>query len=131
MGCLDVACPELTHLRISGLSRATSFVVEMVEAVTKVDAQQSLLCVKLPPNLRHIIVQPGTATPESGKFASRHISDEFMMKQLERLEGENELKRGIQFRLLRRDTRAKLDATSKSHWMDGLCSGATCLQVHV
>ncbi|KIM83618.1 hypothetical protein PILCRDRAFT_7032 [Piloderma croceum F 1598] len=120
MGSLDVACPELTHLRISGLSRAAAFAAELAEALTRVDSRQALFNAKLPSNIRHIVVQPGVPTPVSGKFASARLSDDCMMEQLGNLVEDGKNNSGVRFTLLKRRECGDIAATSRRLWMDSL-----------
>lgn len=118
MGGLDAVCPELTHLRISGLSRATAFAAELVEALTSDGASDALFSAKLPQNVRHVVVQPGSPVPASGKFMSARLSDDCMMDQLESLVGDEEVKRGVKYTLLKRSECGDVAVTSKRRWME-------------
>ncbi|KAG6885155.1 hypothetical protein C0993_005518, partial [Termitomyces sp. T159_Od127] len=94
-GVLDEACPSLTHLRVSGLSMATTFALEL-QAAFKGD-DESPFPSRLPRSLRCVAVQP--AAPQlqvSGKGAANLARDEMMMMQLEKLE----VPEGIEFTLL-------------------------------
>ncbi|KAG6826352.1 hypothetical protein H0H92_000217 [Tricholoma furcatifolium] len=83
-GGLDEACPSLTHLRVSGLSMAVTFALELQEAFTGADA--SPFPSKLPGRLRHVVIEPATPLSASGKSAANQARDELMMSQLEHLE---------------------------------------------
>jgi len=129
MGSLDVVCPQLTHLRISSLSRATAFAAELAEAMMEDDTPLALLQATLPPNIRHVIVQPGLPMHGSGKFASARLSDDCMMDQLRSLVGDLELNPGIQFTLLKRSEYGDNPSTSKQHWLERLDGGVGCWEV--
>lgn len=128
MGSLDAVCPELTHLRISGLSRATAFAAELVDAVTADDASQALFNATLPSKVRRVVVQPGPVV-HTPKLVSARLSDDCMMDKLESLDGGGATKRGLQYSLLKRSVSGDIAVTSKRHWLDRLDGGDGCWEV--
>lgn len=129
MGNLTAACPSLTHLCISGLSRATAFAAELAEAIEGDDSSQSLFNTTLPPNVRHVVVQPGLPTQMLGKFVSARLSDECMMAHLRSLVGDETTKRKVQFTLLERSKCGETVSTSKRRWMERLDGWEEYLEV--
>jgi len=130
MGGLDVVCPELTHLRISGLSRATAFAAELVEAMTgDDDASQALFNAMLPPNVRHIVIQPDFPVHTSAKFAAARLSDDSMMEQFGGIVGNAAITRDMQFTLLKRS--GDTTSTSKRQWLERLNGGLGCWDMQI
>lgn len=126
MGSLDVACPELTHLRISGLSRATSFVAELAEAVAGEEGFGLSFNANLPRGIRHVIVQPGPLVPKaskSGKGTSSRLSDDCMMNLLARLVGNNGVNGNVRFTLLERSECESVTDITKRQWLRRLDGG--------
>ncbi|KAG6852205.1 hypothetical protein C0991_002017 [Blastosporella zonata] len=120
-GGLDEACPSLTHLRVSGLSMAVTFAVELREAFAGSD--QSPFSSKLPSSLRHVDVQPvgppttsgkGTAAVQARENATNHARDELMMTHLKGLQPPQ----GVAFSLLPRAETDSTYDTFRREWSD-------------
>lgn len=124
MGGLDAACPELKHLRISGVSRAVSFVRELSEALRTDD--DSLFPAKLPTNVCNVYVQPSPAThPPSPKISNIRLVNDTMQGQLERLTRDENLKNDLQFHLLKACD-SDIRSTSRLEWLNRLEGGDGC-----
>ncbi|KAF5385359.1 hypothetical protein D9615_001019 [Tricholomella constricta] len=122
MGGLDEACPSLTHLRVSGLSMAVSFALELQEAFSGVET--SPFPSKLPPGVRHVVLEPAPPFPfpASGKPAASHARDQLMMEQLEDLTPPQ----GVEFSLLARaDAHIPCD-TFRRDWIERLDGTEGC-----
>ncbi|KAG6917379.1 hypothetical protein DXG01_002758 [Tephrocybe rancida] len=113
-GVLDEACPSLTHLRVSGLSMAITFARELQEAFAGDD--ESAFPAKLPSHVRHVVVQPAPALPESGKMAASLPRDALMMAQLQGLQPPQ----GLAFSLLPRAESDGPYVTFRRDWSDRL-----------
>jgi len=122
IGCLDIACPELTHIRISGLSRATSFVAELVEALTGDEESGSSFTASLPASVRHVIVEPGPLVPTQRKGTSLHFADDCMLDQLANLVGNDKIREDLRFTLLGRSDCEDVAGTAKQRWLRRLDS---------
>ncbi|KAG6856826.1 hypothetical protein H0H87_000303 [Tephrocybe sp. NHM501043] len=92
-GGLDEACPSLTHLRVSGLSMAVSFVQELREAFTGEDDLP--FASKLPSSVRCVVVQPAgvpvaseksSAAMQARESVTNNARDEVMMSHLKALQ---------------------------------------------
>jgi len=119
IGCLDIACPELTHICISGLSRATSFVAELAEALTGDEESRSSFNANLPANVRHVIVQPGVMVPAPVQRmgTSPHLSDDCMMDELTNLVGNDGIRGDVRFTLLGRSDCENVVGTARQQWL--------------
>ncbi|KAG6893693.1 hypothetical protein C0992_008992 [Termitomyces sp. T32_za158] len=113
-GVLDEACPSLTHLRVSGLSMATTFALEL-QAAFKGD-DESPFPSKLPGGLRCVTVQPAPCLQVSAKGAANMARDQMMMTQLEKLE----IPEGIEFTLLPRPSIDGPSEVFRREWSDRL-----------
>jgi hypothetical protein len=123
MGGLDITCPELTHLRISGLSRATSFVAELAEAITGDEESRQSFNANLPKSVRHVIVQPGPLASVPVKGTSSRLSDDCMMDQLASLAGNSGIRGNVRFTLLERSECDNISATMRQQWIQRLAGG--------
>ncbi|EKM75484.1 hypothetical protein AGABI1DRAFT_13305, partial [Agaricus bisporus var. burnettii JB137-S8] len=84
LGCLESSMPELTHLRVSGLSLAVSFSKELEEAYTNNNTDECTFSSKLPLHLRHIIIERASESSSSNHKTAR-LKDQLMVKNLEAL----------------------------------------------
>ncbi|KAG5351030.1 hypothetical protein C0989_008225 [Termitomyces sp. Mn162] len=113
-GGLDEACPSLTRLHVSGLSMATSFTLELQAAFAGDD--ESPFPSKLPSRLRHVVIQPASPPPVSGKDTANIARDEMMMAHLEKLDPPQ----GMDFTLLPRISTDRSYDAFKREWSDRL-----------
>lgn len=113
-GVLDEACPSLKHLRVSGLSMATTFSLEL-QAAFKGDDEVSFPS-RLPSGLHCVVVQPAPCLQVSGKGAANIARDEMMMAQLEKLE----IPEGMEFTLLPRPLADGMYEVFRREWSDRL-----------
>jgi len=91
LGCLSSSCPSLKHLRVSGITQATSFLIELEEALCSIDAGENqnepsaLFASRLPPNLHSIDIQQGPLLAEGKKAnALRIIEEQVVLERIER-----------------------------------------------
>lgn len=119
IGCLDIACPELTHICISGLARAISFVSELEEALMGDEESRSSFNSNLPRSLRHVIVQPGPMVPSQRKGTSL---DDCMIEQLANLVDKDGMRRDVQFTLLGRSDCKDVAVMARKQWLQRLDS---------
>jgi hypothetical protein len=120
MGGLDDACPSLTHLRVSGLSMALSFALELQEAFS--DDNTSPFPSTLSPHIRQLLVQPAPTLPASGKPAAAHAREQLMMDQLSKLKAPN----GVRFEVLGRPEGDALYDSFRRDWQARLEGGEGC-----
>jgi hypothetical protein len=144
LGALDAVCPNLTHLMISDLSMAVSFVDELEEALkTGRDSEAntntsndmyypSPFTVNLPSKLEFIAIQP-RLEPER-EFSGRHrvstLKDQEMMDRLERLRLDSAEAGGIHgVRFILRDRSVSAfdsNEVARREWCDRLDGGNGC-----
>ncbi|GLB43626.1 hypothetical protein LshimejAT787_1401380 [Lyophyllum shimeji] len=124
-GGLDEACPSLTHIRVSGLSMAVSFALELQEALSNVET--SPFPSKLPPRIQHVAVQPAPPLPASGKPAASHARDQLMMEQLAAVK----TPRGVTFSLHPRGHADIPDESFRQDWLAQLDGGEGCWAIPV
>lgn len=117
IGNLEAACPNLTHLRISGLSMALSFVEELEDALSEGHGPHVLFESKLPPHIRYLLVHPGLAPSVSGKERVWHKMDGAMMKKLAQL---GEGVKSIECMLLDRNLPESSCELVRREWSDRL-----------
>ncbi|KAG5649114.1 hypothetical protein H0H81_006177 [Sphagnurus paluster] len=120
LGGLDNACPSLTHLRVSGLSMAVSFSMELQDAFNGME--NSPFPSKLPPRIRHVVVEPAHPLPLSGKPAALHVRDQLMMEQLTDLKSPE----GLKFSFLPRAVNQSIPESFKKDWLARLCGAEAC-----
>ncbi|KAG6818506.1 hypothetical protein H0H93_004436 [Arthromyces matolae] len=113
-GGLDEACPSLTHLRVSGLSMATTFALDLQAAFA--GDEDSPFPSKLPSRLRHLVIQPAKALPSSEKEAAHRARDDAMVAQLEKLQPPQH----VEFTLLPRATMEGAYGVFQRDWVDRL-----------
>lgn len=90
---LEGACPALEELRVSGLAMASSFVIELEDALLSSSSSSSegsdnddaLFPASLPPTIKSVIVQAGVRPPVGAKSSMVVLKDDAMMRQLERI----------------------------------------------
>ena len=91
MSVLENACPSLQFLKVSGLGSATSFVMEVKEAMENKEnggeETISLFPAKFPARIRQVTLQagPGPKVVNGGKEGNVHFKDRLMMNGLEAL----------------------------------------------
>lgn len=129
MGVLESVCPELTHLRISGLSRATAFASELTEALAEPSSpSQTLFNARLPPNVRSIVIQPAASMPGFGKGPAQRLTDDLMIATIEGLvRREGDLWVTV---LKRSDGDGDMKKEAKREWMDRLSGNEGCWVGH-
>jgi hypothetical protein len=109
MQSIRLACPNLTHLRISGLTMALSFVEELTEALRASDGSDNqssaLFAPQLPPKLRILMIQPGPV-PSASIHTSASVKDRMMMERLVEVvdTSVNPHPKGVDVVLVERDT---------------------------
>ncbi|KAI0942600.1 hypothetical protein AcW1_003186 [Taiwanofungus camphoratus] len=115
LGVLDAACPALTHLRISGLLVATSFVNELHEALKEDSESQTPFVAKLPPTVQHVVVQQGLGPPgkKCNSVAARHAHTSALLRQIA---SAKDLKRPVRFSLLDRSSNEDVYRDMLDHW---------------
>ncbi|KAF9458500.1 hypothetical protein BDZ94DRAFT_1270402 [Collybia nuda] len=120
MGSLDDACPSLTHLRVSGLSMAVSFVSELQEAFSS--DHTSPFPATLSSHVQQLIVQPAASLPASGKPGTSYFRDQAMMDQLQALKPRKDLS----FEVLERPDGEELYESFRRDWKARLEGGLGC-----
>jgi hypothetical protein len=145
MGALDAACPRLTHLRVSGLCMALSFVEELEEALAAGGkgeggegegeggggregggGPQAVFQARLPPKLKCLLVQP--APPAPSFFRSHGVWEKMeaaMMMRLARLTG-GAGAGGVRYGLLDRSVRETSCERVRRDWAERLDGGEGC-----
>jgi len=122
MDSLRIVCPNLTHLRVSGLSMAISFVEELAEALKKSDGRDddgdstSLFAPRLPPRIRTLMVQPGPAPSMSGRIGECFLKDQMMIERLTDLVGAAGNTKAVRFVLCERDTQDGSYTYERARW---------------
>ena len=130
---LEGACPALEELRVSGLAMASSFVIELEDALfSSFSANDSddAFSASLPPNVKSVIVQAGARPPVGGKASMTMmvLKDDAMMRQLERIRevARDAEREGVRVSVLDRPE-AGVDVISplemKKVWLDGVGGG--------
>jgi len=127
LGGLESVMPNLTYLRVSGLTLAVSFSQELEQAFasSSTGEEDRMFPAKLPPKLKHISIQCG---PEFTKSSlNLRLKDENMMQNLEKLE-ERVTKEGhaTRFSLLARSTKKLTVDDLHEQWVDRLRGKAGC-----
>ncbi|KAF8079213.1 hypothetical protein FPV67DRAFT_1467917 [Lyophyllum atratum] len=113
-GGLEQTCPALTHIRVSGLSTAVSFALELHEAFSGIET--SPFPSKLPPRVHYVAVQPAPPLPPSGKPAAANARDQLMVEQLKAAKSPQ----GVIFSLLARTNTHIPDESFRRDWIDRL-----------
>ena len=156
MGTLNAVCPRLTHLRVSDLSMAVSFVDELEEALNGDHANTGSICnhlsheaadacpctcsfhppsqfrAKIPPEVKCLVIQPG---PElNSEFARQYrmctLKDRAMMEQLMKLREVDENMKGVQYVLLQRGVPGEdLSEVARREWAERLDGQDSCWRV--
>lgn len=125
MGNLDVACPKLTHLRISGLTMAMSFAQELEEALTSDGhALPGLFAPKLPPNIRSIVIQPTAVPSISSRRGTSSLKERVMMERLQRLASGNG--KGVQYTLVESTPPECSSDAARHEWIERLAGRDGC-----
>lgn len=123
-GGLDAACPTLTHLRVSGLNTAVSFVHELEGALKREDVEIELFPAQFPTHLRMMVVQPGLPVSCEGRNAGARLKDSAMMKRLDDISSLSDMNKGVGIQVLER---RNLDcAVLKQQWLNRLNGGEGC-----
>ncbi|KIK05268.1 hypothetical protein K443DRAFT_91557 [Laccaria amethystina LaAM-08-1] len=131
---LEGACPALEELRVSGLAMASSFVIEVEDALLACVSSSSsssssddalLFPASLPPNIKSVIVQAGVRPPAVGAkppTAVVLLKDDAMMRQLERIRevARDAEREGVRVSVLDRPEEAISPAEMKKVWLDGV-----------
>ena len=94
-GALSTACPNLVHLRVSGLVAAPSFAEELAEALHPSERPSSLFPSSLPKHVGQISVQAGPAPPASlrgRRQTSAQLQHTKMQERLRSLRAQSEAK---------------------------------------
>lgn len=120
MGCLNDACPNLTHLRVSGLNMAVSFALELKDALHGDDA--SLFPSQVSSHLQHVVVEPGAILPVSGKNPASYAREQLMIEQLSAIKPSL----GLKFSLLSRADGLVGCDSFKRNWLDRLHGAEGC-----
>jgi len=123
IGNLGAACPNLTHLRISGLCMALSFVEELEEALTEKRDPHALFESKLPSKVRCLLVQPGPAPLFAGKHRVWDKMENAMMKKLVQL---SEDVKGVNYFLVDRNLPESSCELVRREWAERLDGGNGC-----
>jgi hypothetical protein len=126
-GALDVACPALTHLRVSGLSMAISFVNEVEEALGDGGhVVPDLFPAKMPNNLRVLLLQAAPTPVFVGRSTLARKKEETMVERLRGLERTEPGHSGVQVALLERSSTQSTYDAAKREWIDRLHGGRGC-----
>ena len=119
LGTLEDACPQLTHLRVSGLSGAGSFAGEVADAL-RAD-ERCLFKSRFPPQLKCLVLQPGPQVQHATKMGLR---DKNMMENLEKLESFARHNSGIRLMVLKSE--GNVSRISRQHWLERLNGHEGC-----
>jgi len=129
LGGLESVMPNLTYLRVSGLTLAVSFSQELEQAFASstTDEEDRMFPAKLPPKLEHLSIQCGPESSFTSPSLNVRLKDENMIQNLEKLE-ERVKKEGhaTKFSLLARSTRKLTVDDLHKQWVDRLRSKAGC-----
>lgn len=121
----------MEELRVSGLAMASSFVIELEDALlSSANANNDdalMFPASLPPNIRSVIVQAGARPSVGGKSSMTMVllKDDAMMRQLERIReiARDAEREGVRVAVLDRPE-AGVDVMSpaemKKVWLDGV-----------
>ena len=113
LGALEGVCPQLTHLRVSGLSGAGSFAGEVADALCADERCSSKT--KLPPQLKCLALQPGPQVQQATKMGLR---DKHMVETLEKLEKFPRRNSSIRLMVLKPEGDGSL--ISRQRWLERL-----------
>lgn len=117
-GALGVACPNLTHVRISGLVSAASFAEELTDALVpeSCDRCSSLFSATLPPSVSHVTVQVGPAPAKTKRYSSACAQHERMSNCFSGLVGRTDRSGGVEFSLSSRHEDEDIYQFLHSEW---------------
>jgi hypothetical protein len=136
-GTLDAVCPRLTHLRVSDLSMAVSFIDELKDALTcrladtDANAASSVYAGKLPRHVSHVVIQPCPEPIKKGHRSS-YLKDQIMAERLAKfaLNGVDVGAKYVRYVLLERSAPDEVQSESVRHdWSDRLDGGDGCWRV--
>ena len=128
LGGLESVMPNLTHLRVSGLTLAVSFSQELEQAFTSSSTDEDcMFSAKLPPKLEQLSIQCGPELLITNPNHSARLKDEIMVQNLESLEKRvNKEGHATRFSLLARGTKKSTTDDLHEQWVDRLRGKTGC-----
>ena len=124
-GALDAACPNLVHVRVSGLVSASSFAEELAEAVLPASHPQKIspFMSRLPKNVSHIVVHPGPPPAKTRRYSTSLVQHEKMGERFKDLAQGTGSKPNVRFTLLEKNEDEVIYDMLRHEWAEDATFG--------